>query len=64
MATHSLTRPAGPEAGEPGGASPFVNEFFLVQGDGFCCMAYRDPEGKWRGAFNNEELPGVIRVLD
>lgn len=44
--------------------SPFIREFFLVQGIGFRCMAYRGSEGKWRGAFSNEELPGPIRVLE
>lgn len=43
--------------------SPFIFEFFLVQGVNFRCMAYRDGTGKWRGAFNNMELPGFIRVL-
>jgi hypothetical protein len=65
-----LTRIA-PEAvsscdGAPGaceGVSPFVLEFFMVQGSGFRCMAYRNDDGKWRGAFDNEELPGAIRVL-
>ena len=45
-------------------ASPFVHEFFMVQGSGFRCMAYRNQDGKWRGAFDNEELPGAIRVLE
>lgn len=51
-------------AGECDGASPFVREFFFVQGSGFRCMAYRNPDGRWRGAFDNEELPGAIRVLE
>lgn len=45
------------------GVSPFVLEFFMVQGSGFRCMAYRNQDGKWRGAFDDEELPGAIRVL-
>jgi hypothetical protein len=45
-------------------SSPFIREFFLVQGVGFRCMAYRNSEGKWCGAFNNEELPGPIRILE
>jgi hypothetical protein len=49
--------------GEGDWASPFVHEFFLVQGRGFRCMAYRNEDGKWRGAFDHEELPGAIRVL-
>lgn len=44
-------------------ASPFLVEFFMVQGAGFQCMAYRNSDGKWRGAFDNRELPGAIRVL-
>jgi hypothetical protein len=44
-------------------ASPFLVEFFMVQGIGFQCMAYRNSDGKWRGAFDNRELPGAIRVL-
>jgi hypothetical protein len=44
-------------------ASPFDHEFFMVQGAGFRCMAYRNGEGKWRGAFDHEELPGAVRVL-
>jgi hypothetical protein len=45
-------------------ASPFLVEFFMVQGAGFRCMAYRNPDGIWRGAFDNRELPGAIRVLE
>lgn len=52
---------AGP--GGCDGASPFVLEFFMVQGSGFRCMAYRNDDGRWRGAFDDEELPGAIRVL-
>lgn len=44
--------------------SPFLVEFFMVQGVGFQCMAYRNSDGKWRSAFDNRELPGMIRVLD
>jgi hypothetical protein len=46
------------------GGSPFLVEFFMVQGIGFQCMAYRNSDGKWRGAFDNRELPGSIRVLE
>ena len=46
------------------GMSPFVVEFFTVQGAGFRCMAYRNGDGKWREAFNDRELSGVVRVLD
>jgi hypothetical protein len=44
--------------------SPFLVEFFLVQGRGFKCMAYRAIDGKWHGAFDNEELPGSVRILE
>lgn len=47
-----------------GWASPFILEFFMVQGRNFRCMAYRNHDGKWRGAFDHEELPGAIRVLE
>ena len=50
--------------GQCDGASPFILEFFMVQGSGFRCMAYRNNDGKWRGAFDNEVLPGAIRVLE
>jgi hypothetical protein len=45
-------------------ASPFILEYFLVQGTGFRCMAYRNQDGKWLRAFDNQELPGDIRVLE
>lgn len=45
------------------GESPFLVEFFMVQGAGFQCMAYRHRDGKWHGAFDNKELPGIVRVL-
>jgi hypothetical protein len=31
---------------------------------GFKCMASRNQDGKWRGAFDNEELPGKIQILE
>lgn len=43
--------------------SPFVYEFFLVQGTDYRCMAYRDGHGKWRAAFSHSELPGSVRIL-
>lgn len=46
------------------GGSPFDLEYFMVQGSGYICMAYRNGDGKWRGAFDNMELPGSIRVLE
>lgn len=54
----------GSNAAVKDAASPFLIEFFMVQGVGFQCMAYRNSDGKWRGAFDNRELPGAIRVLD
>jgi hypothetical protein len=56
----SGNRPAVKTSGDE---SPFDSEFFFVQGINFKCMAYRDETGKWRGAFNHLELPGMIRVL-
>jgi hypothetical protein len=44
--------------------SPFIIEFFLVQGIGFTCMAYHDRDGRWHRAIDNEELPGLILVLE
>lgn len=49
---------------DPNESSPFLVEFFMVQGVGFKCMAYRNSEGKWRTAFDDIELPGTIRVLE
>jgi hypothetical protein len=46
------------------GSCPFIVEFFMVRGAGFRCMAYRDANGKWRSAYNNEELPGDICILE
>lgn len=44
--------------------SPFVIEFFMVEGLGFRCMAYRDNDGKWRDAFKHYELHGDIQILE
>jgi hypothetical protein len=44
--------------------TPFIFEFFMVQGMGFRCMAYCDQAGCWRNALNNEELTGEIRILE
>src|SRR5580692_263368 len=46
------------------GVSPFTLEFFMVQGIGFRCMAYRNGNGKWHEAYNDRELPGAIRLLE
>lgn len=48
----------------PSGPSPFLVEFFMVRGIGFQCMAYRGSDGRWFSAFNGQELPGTIRVLE
>ncbi|HTV41205.1 MAG TPA: hypothetical protein VMF08_11560 [Candidatus Sulfotelmatobacter sp.] len=63
METFSARHSLGP-SGQCDGISPFILEFFMVQGSGFRCMAYRNDDGKWRGAFDNEVLPGAIRVLE
>ena len=63
METFSTRHSVGP-TGQCDGISPFILEFFMVQGSGFRCMAYRNDDGKWRGAFDNEVLPGAIRVLE
>ena len=44
--------------------SPFILEFFMVQGAGFRCMAYRNGDGKWHEAFNDRELPEAVRLLE
>ncbi|MGH7943090.1 MAG: hypothetical protein ACREFR_18685 [Limisphaerales bacterium] len=54
---------ANPAVAVKDAASPFLTEFFMVQGIGFQCMAYRNSDGTWRSAFDNRELPGAIRVL-
>jgi hypothetical protein len=48
---------------EPAQTSPFVLEFFLVEGHGFRCMAYCGADAKWHHAFNDEELRGDIRIV-
>lgn len=44
--------------------SPFLVEFFMVEGLGFRCMAYRNQDGKWRGAFDDAELPGCVHLME
>ena len=66
MRNLTMTQPCEPKLAaeiqdEP---SPFIVEFFLVQGIGFRCMAYRDHDGKWHRAMDNEELQGPIAVLE
>jgi len=55
------TEPAAEVYDEP---SPFIIEFVMVQCGNFTTMAYRDKDGRWRGAFNNSELHGLVRVLE
>jgi len=42
---------------------PPPGQSVMVRGRGFRCMAYRDRDGKWRGAFRHEELPEVLEIL-
>jgi hypothetical protein len=48
---------------EPAEKSPFITEFFMVEGRGFRGMAYSDSKGSWRSAYNHVLLPGKIRIL-
>jgi hypothetical protein len=52
------------DTGRPAEISPFVLEFFMVEGSDFRGMAYRDPNGRWHKAFNHDELTGDISVLE
>jgi hypothetical protein len=65
MNSQTMNQPgdAGSMTRGQNGDSPFIFEFFLVQGLNFCCMAYKDDNGKWRMAFNHAELPGDVRVV-
>ena len=64
MKTHTIGNSEADAATEcRGGDSPFVYEFFIVQGAGYRCMAYRDNNGTWRAAFNHRELPGMVEIL-
>ena len=60
----TLNNDSGQTGQELDSRSPFVQEFFMVQMPGFRCMAYRGQDGKWRGAFDHKELPGLIRVIE
>jgi hypothetical protein len=67
MMTEQKTAPqCGPKATATisNESSPFLVEFFMVQGMGFRCMAYCGGDGKWRSAFRNEELRGKIYILE
>jgi hypothetical protein len=39
-------------------------EHFLVQCDGFRCLAVRNADGKWFNPFSKQELPGVLAILE
>jgi hypothetical protein len=60
----SSRRDPEPRVERQSAGSPFLVEFFMVQGAGFKCMAHCGCDGKWRTAFENKELPGAIRILD
>ena len=66
MSNHVMTPPLVPVpvVAELAEDTPFIIEFFMVQGVGFRCAAYRDLDGRWRAAFNNEELFGEIQILE
>jgi hypothetical protein len=53
-----------PAIESPSELPPFLFEHFMVQGVGFRCLAYCDEDGRWRDAFNNEELFGAICILE
>jgi hypothetical protein len=61
--TSNGAREPGSSVEYRGSETPFIREFFLVQGPTFRCMAYQDQNGKWRGAFNHHELPGQVSIL-
>jgi hypothetical protein len=58
-----MGREPKPWAAQQDGESPFLVEFYMVQGPGFKCMAYCDGSGTWHEAFGHITLPGKIRVL-
>jgi len=65
MTNQSTTPPDEPAAGEMRPeASPFVTEFFMVQGLTFHGMAYCGRDGKWRDAFRHHPLMGRIFILE
>jgi hypothetical protein len=36
---------------------------FIVQCEGFRCMAYRDARGQWRDYFNGDEIKGQVTII-
>jgi len=41
---------------------PPIGQRVLVECDDYRCLAYRGETGRWYNAFNNQELPKIIRV--
>ena len=41
---------------------PPIGKIVVVQCTGFRCMAYRDRDGKWKGAYDHKPL-SVVSVL-
>jgi hypothetical protein len=39
---------------------PPVNKRVIVAGKGYRCLGYLSTDGKWKDAYRNEELKGVI----
>jgi len=62
QSTLRLSEPESAVAKQPE-TSPFLVEYFMVQALGFRGMAYCDQEGRWRNAFNNDQLLGRIYLL-
>jgi len=57
-------------AGPPSGKTrdervlPDVGEYAIVRCKEFRCLAYRDPEGKWRAATDKRELPEILEIVE
>jgi len=48
------------EKEKKGQALPRAGEHVVVHCEGYSCLGYRSPDGKWRSVFTNEVLPEVI----
>ncbi len=52
---------------EIGGRPPDLKhpdyKHYLVQCEGFRCMAYKDADGVWREAYRGDPIPNVIRIV-
>jgi hypothetical protein len=59
-----LSGEPAPAVENPVNFSPFIHEFFMVQVNGSLDMAYRDEAGKWRAAYQDDELSGDISVFE